>query len=91
MDNYKETEKDMGGQESLRAKLEPVYDILNWSYIAKNYFEKSETWLIRRINGSSVNGKMVFLSEEDKKILINALQEISRRLQEIGKYHKNFR
>ena len=47
---------------------------------AKEYFGKDRAWLHQRINGSTVNGKKAAFTEEEKKIFIQALNDISARI-----------
>lgn len=59
---------------------EEDYKLLPLSYIAKNYFGKSASWLLQRINGYQVRGKVYTLNEEQKGIFNRAVQDISKRL-----------
>lgn len=47
------------------------------SYIAKNYFGKSRSWLCQRINGLAVNGKEARFTESEKATLDLALKDIA--------------
>ena len=64
----------------LRAELILNKDIIPFSYIAKNYFNKSKSWLYQRLNGNSVNGKQATFSTEEIKIFNSALQDISNKI-----------
>ena len=66
--------------EVLRNQIGSVYELLPISYIAKHYFGKSRAWLYQRINGNKVRGKMYSLSEEQKEIFNNAIQDISKQI-----------
>ena len=55
---------------------EKAYKLIPWSYIAKNYFGKSVSWLTQRVNGYPVRGKVYTLTEEQKRILNRAFSEI---------------
>ena len=55
---------------------EKAYKLIPWSYIAKNYFRKSVSWLTQRVNGYPVRGKVYTLTEEQKQILNRAFSEI---------------
>lgn len=50
------------------------------SYIAKNYFGKSKQWLNNKINGCIVNGKPSKFTEDEKKRLNHALNDLSKKL-----------
>lgn len=56
------------------------YKLLPISYIAKNYFNKSAAWLLQRLNGYEVRGKVYTLNEEQKDIFNHAVKEISSRI-----------
>lgn len=56
------------------------YKLLPISYIAKNYFGKSSSWLYQRINGTSVRGRTYTLNAEQKKVFNSALKEIGEKI-----------
>ena len=60
--------------------IKDIEDVLNFSAIAKEYFGKDRAWLHQRINGSIVNGKKAAFTEEEKKIFVQALQDVSARI-----------
>lgn len=60
-----------------------AYKLIPWSYIAKEYFGKSVSWLTQRINGYSVRGKVYTLNEDQKETLNRALADIG---EYIGSY-----
>lgn len=64
-------------QQSLRKQMdEKLYKLTPWSYIAKEYFGKSVSWLTQRVNGYPVRGRVYTLNEEQKQTLNRALSEI---------------
>ena len=66
---------------ALRSQIdEEDYKLLPISYIAKNYFNKSASWLLQRLNGYQVRGKVYTLSQEQKGIFYQAVKEISNRI-----------
>ena len=67
----------------LRYKLIINKDIIPFSYIAKNYFQKSRGWLQQKINGNVKNGKPAQFTADEIKTLNFALQDISKRLDSI--------
>ncbi len=69
--------------EHIRQQLGEVPEILSMSYIAKNYFGKSRTWLYQRINGNKVNGKPAYFTRSERKQLQDALQDIGKKLSAI--------
>lgn len=65
----------------LRNKLDGIYESISWSYIARTYFNKSRAWLSQRINGLKVHGKEVQFTIEEKQTLLQALRDISGRIE----------
>jgi hypothetical protein len=63
-------------------EISEISKYISLSAIAKNYFGKSKEWLYQRINGYTVNGKPARFTDEERKVLANALTDISRRLKE---------
>ena len=64
-------------KQALREQLDDkAYKLIPWSYIAKEYFGKSVSWLTQRINGYAVRGKVYTLNDEQKATLNRALSEI---------------
>lgn len=64
----------------IREQLRANYEILPISYIAKNYFRKSTSWLYQRINGTKVRGRIYTLNDQERKVFNTALQELSKRI-----------
>ena len=62
---------------AIREKLASVLPAISMSYIAKNYFGKSRSWLCQRINGLAVNGKEARFTEYEKATLDHALKDIA--------------
>lgn len=54
---------------ALRSQIDAEdYKLLPISYIAKTYFNKSASWLLQRLNGYQVRGKIYTLNQEQKGI-----------------------
>ena len=71
--------------EALRSQMDDkAYKLIPWSYIAKNYFGKSVSWLTQRINGYPVRGHVYTLTTDQK-------QTLNRALSEIGEFIGSFR
>lgn len=68
----------------LRTQIENEYELLPLAYIAKEYFKKSRAWLYQRLNGYEVRGRIYTLSDKEKQIFNDAVQEIAQR---IGSVH----
>lgn len=67
-------------EEITREKIKNILPIISLSYIAKNYFGKTKSWLYQRVNGNLVNGKPAKFTDEEKEILNSALKDIANRL-----------
>ena len=63
-----------------KAKLLEIEDVISYSYIAKNYFHKSNEWLYQRIRGYKINGKTAKFSKEELNTLNYAMQDISKKI-----------
>lgn len=68
--------------DDVRQRLGDFPQVLNMSYIAKHYFGKSRTWLYQRINGDIVNGKPVFFTIAERRLLQEALHDLGKKLSE---------
>ncbi len=64
----------------VKMQLMQVTEIVSLSYIAKNYFHKTRTWLYQKINGNKVNGKEASFTKEEIDTLNYAIQDISKKL-----------
>lgn len=64
----------------IRDQIKDSLEILPLSYIAKNYFGKSASWLYQRINGNKVRGKIYTLNKDEIEIFNRALKEIGNRI-----------
>ena len=65
-------------------RLGEVANIISLSYISKKYFGKTRQWLYQRLNGNMVNGKRAKFTDDERKILSKALDEISILIKETG-------
>jgi predicted outer membrane protein len=64
----------------LKEKLKEILPVISVSYLAKNYFKKTPQWFYQRLNGNNVNGKEAHFTNNELKILSNALKEIGQKL-----------
>lgn len=64
----------------LRSQIGDEYSLLPLSYIAKHYFGKTRAWLFQRLNGYRVRGKVYTLTDEQKAVFNDAVQDIARRI-----------
>ena len=67
-------------QLSIRQKLESIIPAVSLVYIAKTYFNKTDTWLYQRINGNIVNGKPATFTESELEKLKFALSDLSKQI-----------
>jgi hypothetical protein len=65
---------------SIRKSLEDVLPFISISEFARTYFNKSVSWLHQRVGGYEVHGKIVSFTDEELKILSNALKDVSKKL-----------
>lgn len=63
-------------------KMDGIKDIVSMSYISKEYFGKTRTWLYQKLNGNMVNGKPARLTGEERRKLKFALEDIAKKLQD---------
>ena len=83
VESAKET-ADRATELVLKQKMQDVIPAISLVYIAKTYFNKSDTWLYQRINGNVVNGKPAnFTSQEIEKLKF-ALGDISKKLSSLS-------
>ena len=78
-------ERDRAFEEiKLRAELILNKEIIPFSYIARNYFKRSKSWIYQRLNGNSINGKRVDFTPEEINTFNFAIQDISKKLGSIS-------
>ena len=63
-----------------RAKLGDLPEALSFSYIAQKYFGKSRGWLMQKVNGNKVNGKIASFTDEERRQFRGALQDLSEKM-----------
>jgi len=61
-------------------RLSQISDIISMSYIARNYFNKSKSWLSQRVNEFEVNGKPAKFTPEEVSTLNFAFNDISKKI-----------
>lgn len=67
-----------------RAKLGDLPEALSLSYIAKKYFGKSRGWLMQKVNGNKVNGKIAVFTDEERLVFRKALQDLSEKMSAVA-------
>lgn len=76
--------KELDDKLTIRVQLKKSIELLPMSYIAKQYFGKSASWLYQRINGNKVRGKVYTLSENEISIFNKALNDIARQISSLS-------
>ena len=66
--------------EILRDKLESVLPAISVSHLAKEYFGKTPQWFYQRLNGNTVNGKQAKFTNNELRVLADALKDISKKI-----------
>jgi hypothetical protein len=64
----------------IKDQILQVSEIISMSYIAKNYFKKSKSWMSQRINEVDVNGKPAGFKPEEISTLNFAFKDISEKI-----------
>ena len=64
----------------IKEQFTQISEIISMTYIAKNYFNKSKSWMSQRINELDVNGKPAKFTSEEVDRLNFAIQDISSKL-----------
>lgn len=67
-----------------RAKLGDLPEALSLSYIAKKYFGKSRGWLMQKVNGNKVNGKVAAFTDDERILFRRALQDLSEKMSAVA-------
>ena len=67
-----------------RAKLGDLPNALSFSYIAQKYFGKSRAWLMQKVNGNKVNGKVAAFTHEERCQFREALKDLSEKMSAIA-------
>ena len=83
IENYlKAADKDMEALRaaSIRKKMGELDKAVSFAYIARNYFGKSQSWLLQRLNGSIVNGKEARFNRTELLQLQDAIHDLGKKL-----------
>ena len=65
---------------TIRRKMGELDKAISFAYIAKNYFGKSQSWLLQRLNGSKVNGKEARFNKSELLQLQDAIHDLGKKL-----------
>lgn len=69
---------------SIAEQMGEVTKIVSMSFIAKEYFGKSRSWLAHKLNGDNVNGKRSAFTSDELIIFKDALSDIAKRIGSIS-------
>jgi hypothetical protein len=61
---------------NIKKQLGDLAEAINFSYIARAYFNKSKQWLYQRINGYNVNGQKASFTESERAKFNEALNDV---------------
>lgn len=75
---------DRADEVLLIAQFGELANVLSLSFIARKYFNRSKEWLYQRLKGYRVNGKPAQFTVEERKMLSDALLDISRQAKEMA-------
>lgn len=83
LDEYNERRKECieYKQDATFTAFTELEDIINKSQLAKQYFEKSQSWFSQRINGCMVKEQTMAFKEDEYHQLAEAFRDIAKRLQ----------
>lgn len=65
-------------------KREDLLRVINGSYIAERFFNRSRSWFSQKLNNSMMNGKTMAFTKEELKTLSNALYTIAFELESLA-------
>ena len=51
---------------------------------AKKYFGKSRGWLMQKVNGNKVNGKVAAFTDDERILFRRALQDLSEKMSAVA-------
>lgn len=69
---------------TIRKKMGDLDKAISFAYIARNYFGKSQSWLLQRLNGSKVNGKEAHFNKSELQTLQDAIHDLGNRLTSVA-------
>lgn len=85
MKKKEETSRELLAKTPRGAMWVAMFDIcllVNFSEIARSYFNKNVNWFNQRLHGYNVNGKPAEFKPDELKILSASLRDISRKILE---------
>lgn len=57
-----------------------INDLISYSALSRQYFNKSGNWLLQRLHGYNVNGKPATFKPQEYTQLVKALRDIAQKL-----------
>lgn len=61
-------------------------NVISFSGISKEYFDKSSAWMLQKLHGYDVHGKKARFSANEYEQLIHAMRDIADRLNKYADY-----
>lgn len=80
LDTIADSVEEIDRRLTIREQMNEIIDLIPLSYIAKNYFGKSRSWLYQRINGYKIRGQVYTLNERELEIFNRALKDIGNKI-----------
>lgn len=80
LDTIADSVEELDRRLTIREQMNEIIDLIPLSYIAKNYFGKSRSWLYQRINGYKIRGQVYTLNERELEIFNRALKDIGNKI-----------
>lgn len=65
---------------TMKQTVDDILLDISWAHLSRNYFGKSRSWLNHKLNGIDSNGGKGDFSEEEKRRLKMALNDLAERI-----------
>ena len=65
---------------SMNQQVQDILVEISWGNISQQYFNKSRSWLSKKMNGKDFNGGEGDFTPEEKQTLKNALLDLAQRI-----------
>lgn len=75
---------DDARKDAFRKRLGNVPDAVSLSYIAREYFGKSRSWLMQKVNNNTVHGSVSRFTDSELAQFKGALMDISHKLSDVA-------
>ena len=75
---------DKATQLAVKQKLSNILPAISLVYIAKTYFNKTDSWLYQKMNNNKVNGKTAVFTKQEIDKMKFALKDLSIKLDSVS-------